>query len=60
MNAKDRKIVLTQLERLSTQQLVALATQKELKPYPIAKGQTRAALIEGLLLIEGVLVPVKA
>jgi len=59
MDAKQHKSIATQLTRLSTQQLIALATQKELMPYPLAKDQTREALIEGLRVIEGVLVPVK-
>ena len=60
MNAKTRKQLKHQLEKLSRAQLVSLATQKEAMPYIIAKGQTKEALVEALVVVEGVLKPEQA
>lgn len=57
MNAKKRKNLKHQLEKLSRAQLIALATQKEVMPYTIAVGQTKEALVDGLVVVEGVLKP---
>ena len=57
MNAKKRKSLTIQLSALTRAQLVALAVQKEVLPYQIALGQTKEALVESLIVVDGVLKP---
>jgi len=57
MNAKKRKNLKVQLNALTKAQLVALAVQKDVMPYQIALGQTKEALVESLIVVEGVLKP---
>lgn len=59
MNAKKRKHLKSQFADLTQPQLVALAVQKEVMPYAVAKGQTKEALVEALIVVEGVLKPVQ-
>lgn len=60
MNAKKRKQIKHQLEKLSRAQLVALATQKEVLPYREAKSKDKDSLVEACLPVEGVLKPEEA
>lgn len=60
MNAKERKHLMSQFEPLTRAQLIALATQKEVMPYQVARVQSKEALIESLIVVEGVLKPEQA
>jgi hypothetical protein len=60
MSSKKRKHLKAQFEALTRPQLVALAVQKEVIPYAIAIGMSQAALVESLIVVEGVLKPVPA
>ena len=60
MNSKKRKHIKGQLASLTRGQLVALATQKKVMPYQIALGQTKDALVEALVVVEGALKPEQA
>jgi len=60
MSKKKRKHFRDQIEALTKAQLVALAVQKEVMPFLIAKGRTKEALVESLIAVEGVLKPEQA
>lgn len=58
MSKKKRKHLEAQFAALTRPQLIALATQKEVLPYIIAVGMSTEALVEALIVVEGVLKPV--
>ena len=57
---KAHKHMKAQLERLTTQQLIALAQQRGVLSFAVSRYSGKAALVEDLVDIEDVLVPVPA
>lgn len=60
LNKKQRKALRACFDKLTRQQLIAIAVQKEVLPYREARTKTREDLVETLIKIQGVLKPVPA